>query len=173
MLSKGRMLELEQLGVAGISPRHSRTIWARFAGIVRVSPTRTNSVGVVDPVGVAVTLMSPPGGKGVVKSESETRRWTVPEPVTEDESREKTTEPEGGFVVEGTAASVTAPVNPLTVMAEVNVLDPRSTTRGFGLATRVPCAWTGTIPKYGEKTDTVARTESRLIVTMNIDLKFK
>src|SRR6266571_2687113 len=144
MLSKGRMLELEQLGVAGISPRHSRTIWARFAGIVRVSPTRTNSVGVVDPVGVAVTLMSPPGGKGVVKSESETRRWTVPEPV-----------------------------NPLTVMVEVNVFDPRSTTRGFGLAIRVPCAWTGMIPRYGEKTDTVARTDRRLIVTTNIDLKFK
>ena len=173
MLSKGRMLELEQLGVAGISPRHSRTIWARFAGIVRVSPTRTNSVGVVDPVGVAVTFMSPPGGKGVVKSESETRRWTVPEPVTVDESKEKTTEPKGGFVVEARAASVTAPVNPLTVMVEVNVFDPRSTTRGFGLAIRVPCAWTGMIPGYGEKMDTVARTESRLIVTMNIDLKFK
>ena len=167
------MLVLEQLGVAGISPRHSRTIWARFAGIVRVSPTRTNSVGAADPVGVAVTLMSPPGGKGVVKSESETKRWTVPEPVTEDESREKSTEPEGGFVVEATAASVTAPVNPLTVIVEVNVFDPRSTVRGFGLAARVPCAWTGMIPRYGEKTDTVARTESRLIATMNMDLKFK
>jgi len=130
-------------------------------------------VGVVDPVGVAVTFMSPPGGKGVVKSESETKRWTVPEPVTVDESREKTTEPEGGFVVEARAASVTAPVNPLTVMVEVNVLDPRSTVRGFGLAIRVPCAWTGMIPRYGEKTDTVARTDRRLIVTTNIDLKFK
>jgi len=117
--------------------------------------------------------MSPPGGKGVVKSESETKRWTVPEPVTEDESREKTTEPKGGFVVEARAASVTAPVNPLTVMVEVNVFDPRSTTRGFGLAIRVPCAWTGMIPRYGEKTDTVARTDRRLIVTTNIDLKFK
>ena len=133
----------------------------------------TNSVGSADPVGVAVTFMSPPGGKGVVKSESETKRWTVPEPVTVDESREKSTEPEGGFVVEATAASVTAPVNPLTVIVEVNVFDPRATARGFGLAIRVPCAWTVMIPRYGEKTDTVARTERRLIATTNIDLKFK
>ena len=75
--------------------------------------------------------------------------------------------------MEATAASVTAPVNPLTVMVELNVLDPRSTVRGFGLAIRVPCAWTGIIPRYGEKTDTVARTDRRLIVTTNIDLKFK
>ncbi len=75
--------------------------------------------------------------------------------------------------MEATAASVTAPVNPLTVMVEVNVFDPRSTTRGFGLAIRVPCAWTWMIPRYGEKKDTVARTERRLSATMNIDLKFK
>ena len=75
--------------------------------------------------------------------------------------------------MEATAASVTAPVNPPTVMVEVKVLDPRSTVRGFGLASSVPCAWTGMIPRYGEKTDTVARTETRLIATMNMDLKFK
>src|SRR6266705_908290 len=128
---------------------------------------------VLEQFGVAVTFMSPPGGKGVVKSESETIRWTVPEPVTGDESRENTTEPGGGLLVDATAASATAPVNPLTVMVEVNVLDPRSTVRGFGLAIRVPCAWTGMIPRYGEMTDTVARTDRRLIVTTNIDLKFK
>src|SRR2546422_11428007 len=131
----------------------------------------TNSVGSAAPVGVAVTFMSLPGGKGVVKSESETKRWTVPEPVTVDESREKSTEPEGGFVVEATAASVTAPVNPLTVIVEVNVFDPRAIVRGFGLAVRVPCAWTVMLPSTGGKNRTGVRRAGRVIGSGLIELK--
>ena len=72
--------------------------------------TRINCVGFRAPVGVIVTLMSPLGGKGVVKSGLETLSATCALRVVvvdiEVLFRAKITEPLGGLVVEATAARV-------------------------------------------------------------------